>query len=127
MNSAVIKNNFLNHIKDKKQSNFIIFHDAYNYLFNEFNINHDKILILSETAGREPSVAEMKEIIDSITKNNIKILFREPQLDTKLIQTLSSEYSLKVLELDPLGKSIDKNDYFNTIEMNLNNLSNTYE
>jgi ABC-type Zn uptake system ZnuABC Zn-binding protein ZnuA len=44
----------------------------------------------------------MKEIIDSINKNNIKILYKEPQFETKLVKNLSSEYNLKVLTLDPL-------------------------
>lgn len=125
--SQNIKNNFLEKIKNKKQNNFIVYHNAYNYLFEEINIDFNNILVLSETAGREPSVLEMREIVDSITQNNIKILFKEPQLDTKLIQTLSQKYGLEILKLDPLGKTTDANWYFETIESNLNNLLKIYE
>ena len=125
--SEEIKNNFSKKTENKQLNNFVIFHEAYGYLFQEMNIDETKVIVLQETAGRETSVSEMKHIVDEITEHKVKVLYKEPQLDTKLIDTLVEKHSLQLSELDPLGKSIEKNGYFNTIESNLNNLLISYE
>lgn len=122
-----IKNNFVKNTENKKLNNFVIFHEAYGYLFHEMNIDVSKVVVLQETAGRETSVNEMKHIIDEIKEHNVKVLYKEPQLDTKLINTLVEKHNLELSELDPLGKTIEKNWYFDTIEQNLNNLLLSYE
>ncbi|MGB2111273.1 MAG: metal ABC transporter solute-binding protein, Zn/Mn family [Patescibacteria group bacterium] len=48
-----LKNNYQSTVSTQ---DFIIFHEAFNYLFNEFNISDKNVLVLEETAGREPSV-----------------------------------------------------------------------
>lgn len=125
--SEEIKNNFSKKTENKQLNNFVIFHEAYGYLFQEMNIDETKVIVLQETAGRETSVSEMKHIVDEINEHKVKVLYKEPQLDTKLIDTLVEKHSLQLSELDPLGKSIEKNGYFNTMESNLNNLLISYE
>ena len=123
-----LKNNFLEKINDKKINHFIIFHDAYGYLFDELEIQEDKVVVLEDTAGREPSASEMKEIIDTIEENNIKVLFIEPQFDSKLVDSLVKQNdSLEAKVLDPLGNWIDKNSYLDTMKQNLDNLLEIYE
>lgn len=119
-----IKNNFS--LWNDSQD-FIIFHEAFNYLFAEFGISDEKVLVLEETAGREPSVWEMKTIIDEINKRSVKIVYKEPQFESKLIDTLQSQHNLEIYILDPLWNTIDKNGYLHNIESNLNNLKNLYE
>jgi zinc transport system substrate-binding protein len=104
-----IKNNFVKNTENKKLNNFVIFHEAYGYLFHEMNIDVSKVVVLQETAGRETSVNEMKHIVDEIKEHNVKVLYKEPQLDTKLINTLVEKHNLELSELDPLGKTIEKN------------------
>jgi len=60
------KNVFLNNIKDKKQSEFIIFHDAYNYLFLDLNIDSSKRVVFQKAVLSDPNSSEMKELIDEI-------------------------------------------------------------
>ena len=119
-----IKNNYS---MAESTQDFIIFHEAFNYLFNEFNILDKNVLVLEETAGREPSVWEMKIIIDEINQRDVKTIFKEPQFESKLIETLTSDYQLELYILDPLWNSIEKNGYFDTIQSNLDNLKNIYE
>ena len=119
-----LKNNYQNAVSTQ---DFIIFHEAFNYLFNEFNISDKNVLVLEETAGREPSVWEMKIIIDEINQRDVKTIFKEPQFESKLIETLTSDYQLELYILDPLWNSIEKNGYFDTIQSNLDNLKNIYE
>lgn len=126
--SKNIKDNHLEKIEWKTISHFVIFHEAYNYLFREFWIDDKYIVVLEETAWREPSVSDMKNILDTINSNNIKVLFKEPQFESKIIAMLQSdEYNLKIDILDPLWQWVDKNSYFDNIEQNLNNLIKIYE
>lgn len=126
--SNKIKAKFSQEIETKKLQHFAIFHEAYNYLFKEFWIDEEYVIVLEETAWREPSVWEMKHILDTITINNITVIYKEPQFSSKLIDTLvSHQYNLEVKVLDPLGTSINKNNYFETVQQNLNNLKFIYE
>ena len=87
----------------KNIKNFVIFHEAYNYLFNEFGIEEEYVIVLEETAGREPSVGEMKVIIDTIKQNNITVLYKEPQFESKIIEMLEQNNpELEISILDPL-------------------------
>jgi ABC-type Zn uptake system ZnuABC Zn-binding protein ZnuA len=60
------------------------------------------MLVLEDTAGREPSVIEMKNNIDLINERSINIIFKEPQFESKLVSTLTQEYKLEIYILDPL-------------------------
>lgn len=123
-----IKANYLEKINGKKINHFVIFHDAYGYLFQELNIDSDYAIVLEDTAGREPSAAEMKTILDTIALNNITTLYKEPQFEWKLIDTLANhQYNLEVKVLDPLWNSVDKNWYLDNIQQNLDNLLTIYE
>lgn len=126
--SNKIKAEFSQDIEGKKIKHFVIFHEAYNYLFNEFGINEENVVVLEETAGREPSVGEMKAIIDTITQNNITVLYKEPQFESKIIEMLEQNNpELELNILDPLWQAVEKNSYFTNIETNLNNLIKIYE
>ena len=128
-NSELTKltNDFEKFSKNKKTKNFIVFHDAYNYLFDDLKIDQTKKSIFEETPGEEPSTAEFKELVDLIKKNNIKIIFKEPELSSKIVDVLEKDYWLKVLELSPLGKSDKKWAYLENLKQNLEVLKNIYE
>jgi zinc transport system substrate-binding protein len=64
-----VKQSFFDSILDKTQDEFVVFHDAYNYLFNELNIDSSKKLVFRTSVLSDPSSAEMKELIDEITEN----------------------------------------------------------
>jgi zinc transport system substrate-binding protein len=97
-----LKNDFLKNTKDKNQVNFIVFHDAYGYLFKELGVNETKKHIFRANVVSDPNSAQMKELIDDIKKENIKVAFREPQLNSSNLEKLASEYNLKIFVLDPL-------------------------
>jgi len=55
-------------IKGKKQADFIVFHDAYNYLFKELNIDNTKKHIFRSNVLSDPNSNDIKELIDKITQ-----------------------------------------------------------
>lgn len=140
-NSTYYKNNFerfsreLNQIKNDylgkhdwlEQKEFLVFHDAYNYLFEELNINENKKLIFQKNVLSDPNSKNMKKLIDEIRNHSIEIAFKEPQLNDKNLQKISNEYNINIQILNPLWSDSSKNWYINNYINNIKNLEYIYE
>lgn len=122
-----VKNDFLVKINGKNQSEFIIFHDAYNYLFDDLWIDSSKRVVFQKSVLNDPNGAEMKELIDEIKLHWVKVAYKEPQLSDSNLQKLSNEYNLEILVLNPLGSDISKNGYIENYKNNLSALEKIYE
>lgn len=96
---------------------YLVFHDAYSYFERDFGVH--AVAFIEEFPGKEPSAKYLAEIIDLIESDKVEVIFAEAQFSPKLIESLSSEYGLKVGALNPLGKSISKDEYFDLIRGNL--------
>lgn len=121
------KSEFNKDIEWKIQGNFIVFHDAYNYLFAELNIDNNKKHVFRTSELSDPNSAEMKFLIDEINQLGIKIIFREPQLNSDNLKKLANDYNLNILVLDPLWIDSSKDWYINNYITNLENLAKIYE
>lgn len=122
-----IKNDFLAKTNGKKQSEFIIFHDAYNYLFDDLWIESNKKIVFQKSVLNDPNGNQMKELIDEIKLHWVKVAYKEPQLNDSNLQKLSNEYNLEILVLNPLGSDISKNGYIENYKNNLSALEKIYE
>ncbi|MDA7494852.1 metal ABC transporter substrate-binding protein, partial [Candidatus Gracilibacteria bacterium] len=78
-----IKQGFLDRTTTKTQKEFIVFHDAYNYFFDELSIDSQKKLVFQTNVLSDPNSAEMKELIDEIDIHGVNIAFKEPQFNDK--------------------------------------------
>lgn len=122
-----VKNDFLIKTNGKNQSEFIIFHDAYNYLFDDLWIDSSKRVIFQKSVLDNPNSNEMKELIDEIKLHWVKVAYKEPQLSDSNLQKLSNEYNLEILVLNPIGSDISKNGYIENYKNNLSALEKIYE
>ncbi len=122
-----IKQSFLDRISWKTQSEFIVFHDAYSYLFSELNIDSSKKLVFRTNVLSDPNSLEMKEIIDEITKHWVKNFYKEPQFKDSNLDKLALDYSLEVDILNPFWSDDSKNWYINNYSNNLKALEKIYE
>lgn len=104
---------------------YIVFHDAYQYFEKDFNIH--STAYLEEFPGKEPSASYLAKIIDIITDNKVEVIFSEPQFAPKLVQTLASDYNIKVGELDPLGTEISKDAYFKMMRKNVEAFKSAFD
>lgn len=111
----------------KTPTEFIVFHDAYNYLLESASIPQDIKMPFSENVLHETSVAHMKELTDEIEKHGIKTLYKEPQFNVKALEELAWKYNLDILTLDPLGKNENAGGYIENIKNNLDSLGAIYE
>ena len=121
------KNNFEENINWKVGANFIAFHDAYNYLFAELNIDNSKKHIFRKNILSNPNSNEMKELIDEIKHLQIKVAFKEPQLDSSNLKKVASDYNLGIYILDPIWSDDSENWYIDNYKNNLDSLEKIYE
>ena len=122
-----MKQNFLNSVAWKTQAEFIVFHDAYSYLFAELSIDNSKKLVFRTNVLSDPNSAEMKEIIDEITIHWVNNIYKEPQFSDSNLDKLASEYNLDVDVLNPLWSDDSKNWYIDNYRNNLKALQKIYE
>lgn len=122
-----VKQSFIDKVKWKKQSEFIVFHDAYSYLFAELGIDDSKKLVFRTNVLSDPNSAEMKEIIDEITIHWVKNIYKEPQFSASNLDKLSTEYKLEVNVLNPLWSDSSSSWYIENYKNNLKVLEKIYE
>ncbi len=111
----------------KTPQEFIVFHDAYNYLMDSVWMNPDLKVPFSQNVLHETWTAHMVELIEEVEVHWIKYVFKEPQFSDNNLEKFADEYNLTLATLDPLGTDPTANGYINNISANLTALSNIYE
>ncbi len=86
-------------------TNFIVFHDAYQYFENRFGISAAGSVRLGDAT--DPSPARIAEIRDKVAELDITCAFAEPQFNPGLLETVFEGTDAKVGVLDPLGSDLE--------------------
>ena len=89
-------------IKDKP---FIVFHDAYQYFEKYFGLN--AVGSISDVSAASPSAQRLKEIRDRLAQTKAVCVFREPQFDTKFVDTVIEGSTARSGILDPVGAELE--------------------
>lgn len=122
-----VYDSFATDTSQKTGNEFIVFHDAYDYMFDSAGINTQWKQIFSENIFGEIGTAHTQKLIDAIAEHDIKHAYREPQLSDEALQNFASRYNLSVGLLDPIGQDPSANGYIQHIQGNLQQLSKIYE
>ena len=88
-----------------KNPSFIVFHDAYQYFENRFNIKAAGALTLNPEVL--PGAKQISEIQELIEHDSVKCIFSEPQYNPKIVEMLSADMNVSTSVLDPLGANIE--------------------
>ena len=83
---------------------FIVFHDAYQYFENRFKIPASGSILAH--SGQAPSAKRLYQIRKKILSKNTVCVFREPQFDSKLAESLVNGTGAKIGTIDPIGVSL---------------------
>lgn len=118
---------FASQTSGKTPKEFIVFHDAYNYLMQSIGMDSNLKVPFSENILHETGTAHMAELVEEVENHGVKHVFKEPQFSEGNIQKFVDEYSLELGTLDPLGTDPSANGYIENIRSNLTALSNVYE
>jgi ABC-type Zn uptake system ZnuABC Zn-binding protein ZnuA len=114
----------------------VVHHPAFMYLFDLLDI--ERIAVIEEHEGEEPSVEHIAEVVKSIEEENVSMIINQPQLEEEEIIEIARGTSILITELTPQLGIIDENGYVvpngtqidNYIDMilfNLEALRNPYE
>lgn len=123
----LVYKDFVEKNAEKTAREFIVFHDAYNYLMESLNIESNLKLPFSENVLHEAGTAHMAELIDEVELHGIKNIFSEPQFSAWTLQKFVEEYDLTLGTLDPLGTDDSATWYLKNLKSNLDNISKIYD
>jgi len=107
-------------VKMFKSRSFISFHPAWVYFARRYGLT--EAATIERSPGREPSPAEIREVVDTARRIRAKAIFAEPQFSPKAAEVIAGETGARVLMLDPLGKPPDY-DYIKTMRDDLAQMS----
>jgi len=99
---------------------FIAFHDAFSYFADEYDLIQHTILSSSDPHA-EPTAKTLENVINTARELNLKVIFNEDTVDTRISNVIANEIGGKVLVLSPLEISGDGN-YISRMTENLDNL-----
>lgn len=98
-----------------KGRGFVVFHDAYHYFENRFEVRASGSITVSPEVM--PGAARIAEIRASMKQLGAACVFAEPQFEPKLIDVIMEGTGARTGALDPLGAQLDDGPdlYFNLI------------
>jgi zinc transport system substrate-binding protein len=83
---------------------FIVFHDAYQYFEQRFDLSGAGSI--TDVSAAAPSAKRLREVRAKIRDVKAACVFREPQYDSKMVKTVIEGTGAREGVLDPLGASI---------------------
>tara|TARA_Y100000590_G_C15743773_1_gene1021227 strand:- start:3690 stop:4658 length:969 start_codon:yes stop_codon:yes gene_type:complete len=102
---------------------FVVFHDAYQYFENRFDVASSGALTVNTDAL--PGARQVSDIRELIEEDNISCILSEPQFNPKIIETIASDTEIATGVLDPIGATLSegKEQYFSLIKDIVSNLN----
>jgi len=122
-NTAALKKRLLaldeqlsSQLKPVSDKSFIVFHDAYSYLVERYNLKQVGIVTLNE---HQPSGGKhLQQLRTQLKEQAIPCLFTEPQFEPAIVENLIRGTSTRVHSLDPVGSdyATGPNAYFEMMQ-----------
>lgn len=100
-------------LKPLKGKTFYVFHPAFGYFGDTYGLEERAV----EISGRSPKPRELRSLIQQAKRDNVRVLFVQPQFDTDSARTIARAINGSVVPLDPLDEDLLEN--FRTIARNL--------
>lgn len=90
----------------QQQRKLVTFHDAFPYFAEAYGL--EMVGFVVRAPGREPSAREIAELGETIRTENVKTVFKEPQLNARVLDRAAKDAGVKVdvLYSDALTKEI---------------------
>ena len=84
---------------------FIVFHDAYQYFENAFDMAAAGAISIGDAS--DPSPSRITQIRDRVTGEGIDCVMTEPQFNPRLVETVLDGTQAATTTMDPLGFGLD--------------------
>ncbi|WP_456269125.1 zinc ABC transporter substrate-binding protein [Kushneria sp. AK178] len=93
-------------LQDDHDTRFIVFHDAYQYFEERFDVHAAGAISIGDASS--PGPARIRELQDRVTSLNVQCVFSEPQYNPRMIDSIFGDMPINTsIVLDPLGAGID--------------------
>lgn len=116
----VVKLSLEKNLKKIENRQLVTFHSAFDYFAEEFDL--EIAITLEEFPGKEPTARYLKEVGDILKTEDIKVLYKEPQLSESIVSALADDYNIKVFTLDPIGGVDGRSTYIDLIKYNVSTI-----
>lgn len=105
-------------IKEKTNGkDIIIFHEAYEYVADDFGMNVCYLMDLDEE--RSVSAGEVSDVIAAVKNDGVSVILAEELYGKDLGDTVSRETDVKMVYIDPLNRGdYDKDSYIDGMKKN---------
>jgi zinc transport system substrate-binding protein len=80
-----------------KGKKFLVYHPAFGYFGNHYGLVQEAV----ETGGKSPSPRHLETLINEARKDNIKIIFVQPQFNEKYADVIAKAVGAKIVRIDP--------------------------
>ena len=80
-------------------SKFIVFHPAWGYFANQYNLKQ----IAIEIDGKSPKPQDIIKLIKIAKKENISVILTAPEFSAKIATQIAKEVGVKVIKISPLN------------------------
>lgn len=108
-----------------KGQNVIIFHEAYDYVAEDYGLNVSYVLDLDEE--RQVSAGEVADVLNQIQKDNVSYIFAEELYGSDMGKTVESESNVKVIYLDACNRGdYSKDSYLTAMQSNIDKLREAF-
>jgi zinc transport system substrate-binding protein len=78
---------------------FVIYHPSLTYFAHEFGL----LQLCIETDGKEPSPAQLKELVDKTKEYRANVVFVQQEFDRKNAERMAEETQCRLVEINPLN------------------------
>jgi zinc transport system substrate-binding protein len=79
---------------------FMVFHPAWGY----FARSYELVQVPIEVRGKEPGPADLKQLIDTALRENIKVVFVSPQFSERSAKVIAQSIEGQTVFIDPLAR-----------------------
>lgn len=79
---------------------FYVYHSAWHHFAGQYGLKQ----VAMEQGHREPSPAELKELIAQAREDSVKAVFVQPQVNRSNAVLLAEAVGAEIIEVDPLGR-----------------------
>lgn len=105
--------------------NIVIFHEAYEYVAEEFGMQVSYVMDLDEE--RQVSAGEVADVVRAVTDGGVRVILAEELYGKDMGDTVESETNAKVCYLDTLVRGdYDADSYLNAMQQNITLLKEAF-
>lgn len=98
--------------------NIVIFHEAYEYVAEEFGMQVSYVMDLDEE--RQVSAGEVADVVRTVTDGGVRVILAEELYGKDMGDTVESETDAKICYLDTLVRGdYDADSYLNAMQQNI--------